>query len=82
MTVEEKIDVLCGIFRQNSNQEVLSWESIPGGYRWVCANSAASLRLARLLTSHLDLLHLNSETFPYRVDPDSGTILIFEPIAD
>ena len=82
MTVAEKVEILQSIFRQTSNLDVLTWGPFPGGYRWTCANRAAARRLASLITSHLKLLQLDRSTFPFRFDLETGSMLIFEPIAD
>lgn len=82
MTVEEKVEILRGIFRQNSNKDVLTWGEVPGGYRWTCASHAAAMHLAELLLSNVELLKLPRSMFPYRFEPDGGAMLIIEPIPD
>ncbi len=83
MTVAEKISLLQGIFRQNSNQGILTWGSIPNGYRWTCTSHATAIGLAKALISHVELLGLDRQTFPFRFEPHEGTwTVVFEPVDD
>ncbi len=80
MTVEEKVEILRHLFRQISNQDVLTWGHVEGGYRWTCTNHRSAVRLAEFLLSNVDLLTLDRATFPYRFEPEHGPTLIIEPI--
>ena len=83
MTVAEKICLLQGIFRQNSNQGILTWGSVPNGYRWTCTSHATAIGLAKALISNVELLGLNRQTFPFRFEPQDGNwTVIFEPLDD
>lgn len=82
MTVAEKINLLRGIFRQNSNLGVLTWGPTANGYCWNCESPGVAKNLAQVLIDHVKLLGLDHSTFPFRFQPPLGTSVIFEPIAD
>ncbi len=82
MTVEDKIQVLIGIFRQNSNRDVLTWGSVDNGYRWTCSSNTAALHFATSMLEFVTVLGLDVATFPFRVDGTDECTVTFEPIAD
>lgn len=82
MTVAEKVEVLQGIFRQTTNQGVLTWGPVAHGYRWKCENHAIARNLADVMIDNVRLLGLDPSTFPFRIEPAGGSSLVFEPIAD
>ena len=81
MTVAEKVRVLQEIFRENSNQGVLTWGPVDSGYRWNCENHATAVNLAEVLMSGVGARSLDCATFPFRIEPAGGSALVFEPIA-
>ena len=82
MTVEEKVEILRSVFRQLTNHGIESWGATESGYRWKCATHGTASNLAEMILSNLELLKLDTSAFPFRFEPERGSTLIFEPLAD
>ena len=82
MTVEEKVGLLRSIFRQLSNHGIESWGATETGYKWKCDTHGTASNLAEMIVSKLELLKLDASAFPFRFEPEQGSTLIFEPMAD
>ena len=82
MSVDDKVQFLIGVMRQNQSYPVVSSGPVSLGYSWTCANRIDAILLADMLLETIDLFGLNSSTFHMRFDSLNGRTLIFEPVAD
>lgn len=82
MTFDEKVSLLRQVFQQVSNHGILSWGPMESGFRWKCEDHSTAVRLITALYANLELLKLDRKSFPHRFEPESGEILVVEPVGD
>jgi hypothetical protein len=82
MTREDKVQLLKKLFLQVSNHGVITWGDTAEGYRWTCEDQSVAQKLAQSLVEHIQVLGIDTTSFPYRFQLNGGATLIMEPVDD